>query len=89
MYFVYVISSINRNYTYIGTSNNPDRRISQHNKGYNRTTKPYKPFSTVLVEKYTSRGLAREREKYLKSGTGREFIKSIRNSNRAGLSTDR
>ncbi|MFZ5364833.1 MAG: hypothetical protein ACOZBH_01380 [Patescibacteria group bacterium] len=34
--------------------------------GYNRTTKPYKPFKTILIEKFLSRTAAREREKYLK-----------------------
>jgi len=89
MYYVYVISSINRNYTYIGITDNLQRRINQHNKGYNRTTKPYKPFSLVFTENYPSRILAREREKYLKSGVGREYIKRIIADKCAGLSTDR
>jgi putative endonuclease len=89
MYFVYVISSINRNYTYVGLTNNPDRRINQHNKGYNRTTKAYKPFEVILVEDFPSRSSAREREKFLKSGIGREFIKETLLHKRAGLSTDR
>jgi putative endonuclease len=89
MYYVYVITSINRNYTYIGITNNPERRISQHNFGYNRTTKPYRPFETLLIEDFSTRALARQREKYLKSGIGREFIKSTYLHLCAGLSTDR
>jgi putative endonuclease len=75
MHYVYVITSLDRNYTYIGTTDNPQRRIEQHNKGYNRTTKPYKPFRVLLIEEYPDRSSSRKREKYLKSGVGREFLK--------------
>jgi putative endonuclease len=89
MYFVYAISSCARNYIYIGISNNPKRRLSQHNLGYNRTTKPYRPFNLILLEQHPSRLEARSREKYLKSGVGREFLRGINDIHRAGLSTDR
>ena len=89
MYFVYAISSINRNYTYIGITDNPDRRFMQHNNGHNRTTKPYRPFKIVLLEKFPDRPTARQREKFLKSGIGREFIKTLKSTGCAGLSTDR
>jgi putative endonuclease len=89
MYYVYAISSISRNYIYIGISNNPERRLSQHNLGYNRTTKPYRPFKLILLEQYPSRVEARSREKCLKSGVGREFLRGIDHNHRAGLSTDR
>jgi len=74
-YFVYVIRSLTRNYIYVGISDNPDRRIEQHNKGYNRATKPYLPFEILLIEEYSDRLSARTREKYLKSGVGKEYLK--------------
>ncbi|PIS07589.1 endonuclease [Candidatus Berkelbacteria bacterium CG10_big_fil_rev_8_21_14_0_10_43_13] len=77
MYFVYVLKSTKRNYHYIGISNNLSRRINQHNKGYNKTTKPYTPFKLIYSEKYPDRVSARTREKQLKSGCGREFIRKI------------
>ncbi len=49
----------------------------QHNKGYNKTTKPYKPFNIILIEQFVDRVMARQREKYLKSGIGREYLKKI------------
>ena len=73
-YFVYVIRSRIIKYRYVGISNNPKRRIDSHNKGYNRTTKPYIPFDTILIEGFSTREKAREREKYLKSGEGREYL---------------
>jgi putative endonuclease len=86
MYYVYVISSINRSYTYIGLTDNPNRRIEQHNRGYNRTTKPYRPFHTILIEEFATRPQAREREKHLKTGWGRQALKKKIEQYRAGLS---
>jgi putative endonuclease len=77
MYYIYVIKSKERNYKYVGITNNPERRIEEHNQGYNRTTKPYKPFILILVEKYPNRIETRKREKFLKSGYDKEYIKSI------------
>jgi putative endonuclease len=77
MYFVYVLKSTKRNYHYIGISNNLSRRINQHNKGYNKTTKPYTPFKLIYSEKHPDRVSARTREKQLKSGCYREIIRKM------------
>ena len=77
MYYVYALKSLKKFYIYVGISDNPRRRINQHNKGYNKTTRAYKPFKVILIEKFCSRIEARKREKYLKSGSGKEFLKKI------------
>ena len=77
MYYVYAIKSRSRYYIYVGISDNIDRRFEQHQKGYNQTTKPYRPFVLIYTEKCNSRIEARKREKYLKSGVGKEFLKSL------------
>ena len=77
MFYVYAIKSETRNYTYIGLSENVTRRLGEHNSGKNKTTKPYRPFRLVLTEQFETRAEARKREKYLKSGVGREYIKNI------------
>ena len=77
MYYTYAIINKNKSYVYVGISDNYLRRIDQHNKGYNRTTKPYKPFEILLIEKYNNRIEARKREKYLKSGCGKEYLKNL------------
>ncbi|HEY9005886.1 MAG TPA: GIY-YIG nuclease family protein [Ohtaekwangia sp.] len=77
MFYVYVIVSLSRKYIYVGLTNNLQRRISDHNRGYNKTTKPYHPFRTLLTEQFNSRMEARIREKYLKSGVGKEFLKAL------------
>ena len=75
--YVYAIRSEKRKYIYVGISKNTARRISEHNNGRERTTKPYLPFETILIEKFSSREMARTREKYLKSGIGKDFLKGL------------
>jgi len=76
MFYTYAIKSIKKNYIYVGLTNNINRRIKEHQMGFNKTTKPYLPFKIILQEQYSTRTEARQREKYLKSGCGKEFLKS-------------
>ena len=62
---------------YVGISDNPDRRIEQHNRGYERTTRPYAPFDLVYSEVHPTRAEARKREKYFKGGSGRKQLKKL------------
>jgi len=77
MYIVYAIKSLSRNYIYVGFSSNLGKRLKRHNKGQNKTTKPYAPFKLIYTEMAPTRAQARKREKYLKSGAGKEFLKRI------------
>jgi len=74
-YYIYVIKSLARKYIYVGLTNNVENRISQHQEGREQTTRPYRPYLLILTEKYPTRMEARKREKYLKSGCGKEWIK--------------
>jgi len=75
MYYVYAIKSLKRNYIYVGLTNNPQRRINQHQAGQEKTTSPYRPFRVLFTETHPTRSAARVREKYLKSGIGKAWIK--------------
>ena len=77
VFFVYAIKSLNRNYIYVGLTDNIERRVNQHNSGRSKTTKPYLPFKLILTEQYPTRSAARVREKYLKSGIGKEYLKTL------------
>ena len=59
-------------------TDNLKRRLHEHQSGYNRTTKSYRPFELIYTQKFLDRISAREHEKKLKSGSGREFLKKIR-----------
>lgn len=82
MYYVYAIASRKRTYIYVGFTNNLERRLFQHNNGYERTTKPYAPFEITYFERCNIRLEARKREKYWKSGIGRERLKEMKNTNK-------
>ena len=75
MYYTYALKSKNRNYIYVGITDNIERRLAQHNKGYNRSTKPYIPFFVFYFETFDSRVEARKREKFLKNASGKRFLK--------------
>ena len=82
MIYVYAIKSNVKNYIYVGMTNNLDRRIIEHNNGENRSTKAYKPFTVIFTELFSTRIEARKKEKYLKSGIGKEWLKSFINTMR-------
>ena len=77
MYYVYAIKSDVRKYIYVGLTNDPKRRFIQHNSGRSKTTQPYAPFKIIHLESFKTRPEARLREEYLKSGTGKEYLKSL------------
>lgn len=78
MYFVYVLYSGKFNRTYTGFTNNLERRLNDHNAKRNKSTKAYAPWEIIYTEEVATRIEARAREKYLKSGIGRDFINTIR-----------
>ncbi len=89
MYTVYAISSKSRNYIYVGLTSNLGKRLERHNKGYEKTTRPYAPFNLIFTEECIDRPNARIREKYWKSGIGKQQLRNLRESQSAGLSADR
>jgi putative endonuclease len=76
MYTVYALCSTVRKYIYVGLTDNLERRFTQHNSGYEKTTRAYRPFQLVYTEVFPDRLSARAHEKYLKSGAGKEFLKA-------------
>ena len=75
MYYVYAIISGKDNRIYVGLTGNLSRRIREHNGGKTKSTKYYKPWSLLYLEKLDNLLEARKREKKLKSGCGKEFLK--------------
>ena len=77
MFYVYAIKSLHRNSIYVGLTNNVERRLKEHNSGENRSTKAYAAFVLFYKEEHSERSNARNREKWLKSGIGKEFLHSV------------
>jgi len=76
--WVYAITSQLRPYIYVGLTYDVPNRVARHNAGGEKTTKPYRPFDLLLSEEHIDRASARLREKYLKSGQGKEYLKRLR-----------
>ncbi|MFA6325129.1 MAG: GIY-YIG nuclease family protein [Candidatus Paceibacterota bacterium] len=77
MYIVYVLRSIKFSKSYVGFTDNLDRRLKEHNLGKNNFTKRYVPWKVVYTEKYDNLSEAVKREKSLKTTTGRRFLKKV------------
>ena len=84
VHYVYVLKSNNHYRFYVGMTMNVERRVKEHNSGKTKSTKGYRPWSLFFFEEHDSRGAARMREKYLKSGIGKEFIKDKWSRSSAG-----
>jgi putative endonuclease len=69
MFYVYVLKSLKDSTTYIGFTEDLDRRISQHNAGKTKSIKGKRPFELVYFEAYQTKKLARKRELKLKNSS--------------------
>jgi putative endonuclease len=74
-YIVYAIKSSLKERIYVGFTGNLENRLNEHNKGKTKSTKGYRPWKLIYQEIVETREEARRREKYLKSGCGKEFLK--------------
>ncbi|MGE0588952.1 MAG: GIY-YIG nuclease family protein [Cyclobacteriaceae bacterium] len=72
-----MIKSQRTNRLYKGMSEIPERRLLEHNAGKVKSTKGFRPWKIVYTEKFPTREEAIAREKFLKTGQGRDFIKSL------------
>ena len=75
MYYVYAIKSEVDGRVYVGLSKDVNKRLLEHNAGRTKSTKGYRQWKLVYSEEVGSRVDARIREKYLKTGSGKEWLK--------------
>jgi len=76
MYTVYVIQNL-QGKIYIGQTDDLIVRLKKHNNNQNRYTKNKGPWQLVYTEEYPTRSQAMIREKELKTGKGRDFLKKV------------
>jgi len=75
MYIVYILQSLKDNKTYVGYTDNFERRFKQHNSGQSKSTKHRAPFRLLFIEEFDDRKIAKKRELWWKSGAGRRKLK--------------
>ncbi|MDR8394102.1 GIY-YIG nuclease family protein [Aliifodinibius sp. S!AR15-10] len=70
MWYVYVLESIDHDWTYVGFTKELKKRVVAHNAGKTQSTKAYAPFKLGAFVAVNSREKARNLEKYFKTGSG-------------------
>ena len=77
-FVVYILYSEKHDTTYVGFTSDLISRFKSHNelatKGH---TIKFRPWKVIQVTFFNEKSEAMKYEKYLKTGTGREFIKKI------------
>ncbi len=76
MFYVYVLQSDSDDGLYIGFSSDLRRRLAEHKKGKAFSTSYRGPWQLIYYEAYLQQEDALGRERYLKSGGGRRFLKA-------------
>jgi len=74
MYYVYILGCADGK-PYTGCTDNLKERIERHTKGYVPATKNRRPIFLIGYTVFKDKYKAFEFEKYLKSGSGRAFLK--------------
>lgn len=75
MFYNYALQSTNNGNLYIGYTRDLRKRINEHNKGLNRSTKAYKPWELIYYEACLDEEDAKRRESYLKTSQGQRLLK--------------
>jgi len=76
MYYVYLIQSRKDKQFYTGFTGDLQNRLREHNAGKVPSTKERGPFELIYYEACLNEQDALAREKYLKSGMGKRYLKN-------------
>lgn len=74
MFYVYVIRSETNGRRYTGSCENLEDRLRRHNAAYSKATKSGIPWKLIHHEIFETRSEALERERFFKTGRGREEL---------------
>ena len=74
MFYVYILRSKKSGYRYIGQTNDLQRRLKEYDEGFTKSIRFQLPLVLEYVEVYKTRIEAIRREKFFKSGKGREWL---------------
>lgn len=76
MYYTYVLQSKKDGRFYTGSTGDLRKRFEEHTLGRVISTKNRGPFELTYYEACLDEHDARDREKYLKSGMGKRYLKN-------------
>jgi len=76
MFYTYLLLSKKDGKFYTGFTGDLRKRFEEHNKGRNFSTKGRGPFKLIYYEACPNEDDAKAREKFLKSGPGKKYLKN-------------
>ena len=75
MYYGYIIESIKSGKWYYGHSKYPEKRLTEHNAGQNKSTKYGIPWVMIFKKEFESKAEAMKFERYLKSLKNKDYVR--------------
>ena len=73
-YYSYVLRSLKNGILYKGSTQDIEKRINTHNSGKVKFSSKHMPSELVLFEEFQTRAEAINREKWYKTGIGRNWV---------------
>jgi putative endonuclease len=77
VYTVYVLYSESSGKHYAGFTSDIENRMLSHNKLGKDWTRSYRPWKVIYTREFSLKEEAMTHERWLKTGVGREFIKTL------------
>ena len=77
MFHVYVLRSDKTGRRYIGSSQDIESRLNEHNSGYSLATKHGVPWKLIHHEEFPTCSEAVRRERFYKTGKGRDLLNQL------------
>jgi putative endonuclease len=77
MFHVYVLRSSKTSRRYVGSCENLGDRLRRHNAGHSKATRHGIPWILVHSESFSNRADAARKERYYKSGRGRDELNRL------------
>ena len=74
MYYAHILLNDAKTRTYTGVADDVNKRLTEHNAGGVKSSRPYRPYKIIHAEAFRTLSKARQREKFYKSTTGRRKL---------------
>jgi len=75
MFYVYVLRSKRNGRFYVGSTKDVKKRLVEHNSGKSKAIRYNRPLELIYTEQYSTRSDVVKRERFLKMGQGRVWLK--------------
>ena len=77
MFHVYILRSEKTGRRYVGSCEDLEDRLQRHNAGESKATKHGAPWRLLLSEQFRSRAEANKKERFYKTGRGRDELDAL------------